>query len=79
MWFAIKKFGREQVCLIAVVAADWLGTFSLQEKLQLFHSFFAAAPAAILLPVLVTYAACHYKMSLFSCDALFALPCWPLS
>lgn len=40
--------------LSTVVAADWLGSFSLQDKVQLFHAFFAAAPAAMLLPTLVT-------------------------
>lgn len=42
-----------QLCF-AVVAADWLPDFSLEEKISLFHTFFAQAPAAILLPTLIT-------------------------
>ena len=36
----------------AVVAPDWLPHFSPQQRGQLFDAWFAAAPAAALLPVL---------------------------
>ena len=39
----------------AVVAPQWLSRFPLQERIDLFHSFFAQAPADVLLAVLVTY------------------------
>ena len=44
----------EGFCLCTVVAADWLNSFSLEEKVHLFHCFFAEAPTGILLPTLVT-------------------------
>jgi hypothetical protein len=37
---------------LSVVAAEWLGAFSVAEKVELFHSFFSSAPAPVLLPIL---------------------------
>ena len=42
--------------LHAAVAPEWLPKFSLEERVDVFHIFFAQAPAAILLPTLVTCA-----------------------
>lgn len=42
--------------LRAAVAPEWLPKFSLEERVEGFHIFFAQAPAAILLPTLVTCA-----------------------
>ena len=42
--------------LHAAVAPEWLSKFSLDERVDVFHIFFAQAPAAILLPTLVTCA-----------------------
>ena len=39
----------------AEISSDWLPSFPPQERLDLFHSFFAQAPADVLLAVLVTY------------------------
>ncbi|CAL8463180.1 g2714 [Coccomyxa elongata] len=53
-WYA-DHFSTFADVLLSVVAADWLSSFLLQEKVLLFHVFFAEAPASILLPVLVTH------------------------
>ncbi|EIE21374.1 hypothetical protein COCSUDRAFT_56593 [Coccomyxa subellipsoidea C-169] len=53
--FYREHFGSFADILLSVVAAEWLSSFSLEDKVQLFHAFFAGAPAAILLPTLVTH------------------------
>ncbi|CAL5229633.1 g12997 [Coccomyxa viridis] len=41
--------------LLSVVSPEWLPSFSSQDRCDLFHSFFAQAPATSLLPVLVAH------------------------
>ncbi|KAK9908206.1 hypothetical protein WJX75_004272 [Coccomyxa subellipsoidea] len=53
--FYAEHFGGFADILLSVVAADWLNSFSLEEKVHLFHCFFAEAPAGILLPTLATH------------------------